>query len=146
MNARPVFELTLPLQTPSNNDIKNMHFRDYKRVREMWCEMVRKALAGRLPDAPLERVRIEIDRYCSGTTDWDNALGGIKPLMDCLTLPSKSSPSGLGLIRDDNPSVVLEAPRMRQLKASPGKGRTVVRIYDASNDDKFKNDNNDNND
>lgn len=143
MSALPVFELEMPQQTPSNNELKGMHWARYKKLREQWRAMVLDALGGKLPAAPLEKVYVEVDRYCSGTTDWDNAVGGLKPLLDCLVMQRKSNPDGLGLIRDDKPVVLLAAPRMRQMKASPGKGRTVVRIYDASNDDKFKNDNND---
>lgn len=143
MNARPVFELELPEQTPSNNDVKEMHFHTYTKEREKWRKLVLAALHGQIPATPLERVRIEVDRYCAGSLDWDNVYGGLKPMMDCLTSTGKS---GLGLIRDDNVKVIPAAPLVRQLKAKQKQGRTVVRIYDASNDDKFKNDKNDNND
>lgn len=143
MNALPVFELTLPQATPSNNTVKNMHFRAYKKLREEFRALVLEALGGELPAEPIELSSLEVVRYSAGSLDWDNAFGGLKPLLDCLVMPSARNPDGIGLIRDDNPKAMPEAPRMRQLQAKKGQGRTVVRIYDASNDDKFKNDNND---
>ena len=104
------------------------------------------ALNAELPGAALELVHIEVDRYSAGTTDWDNAYGGLKPLIDCLVVPSSRNPDGLGLFLNDNPKAMPRPPVIRQLKAKQKQGRTIVRIYDASNDDKFKNDKNDNND
>lgn len=143
MNALPVFELELPEATPSNNTVKNMHHRVYKKEREKWHKLVMDALGGTLPAAPIELCALEVVRYSAGQLDWDNLHGGLKPLQDCLVMPSKRNPDGLGLIRDDGPKAMPESPRLRQLQAKKGQGRTVVRIYDASNDDKFKNDNND---
>lgn len=139
MNARPVFELTLPMATPSNNTVKNMHFRAYKKLREDFRKLVTEALGGELPAEPIELSALEIERHSAGSLDWDNAFGGLKPLLDCLVMPSARNPDGLGLIRDDNPKAMPEAPRMRQLPAKKNAGRTVVRIY-AANDDNFKND------
>ena len=143
MNARPVFELELPVPTPSNNEVKNMHYRVYKKLREDFRKLVLEALGGELPAEPIELSSLEVVRYSAGSLDWDNAFGGLKPLLDCLVMPSARNPDGLGLIRDDNPRAMPEAPRMRQLQAKKGQGRTVVRIFVASNDDKFKHDNND---
>lgn len=130
-----VLTLDLPEATPSNNTIKAMHFHTYKRVRKGWKALVQGAMqSGNTgPLVPLERCFLSIERYSSGGgLDWDNAYGGLKPLLDCLVVPSTKNPDGLGLIRDDNPRDMPYAPAFRQLKAKPGHGRTVVKIYDAS--------------
>ena len=82
---------------------------------------------------PVERCYITIDRHSSGgVLEWDNAYGGLKPLLDCLVAPSTHNPDGLGLVRDDNPSNMPFPPGFRQLKVKPGHGQTVVKIYHAS--------------
>jgi len=128
--AELVFELSLPWQTPSNNQIKGMHYHQYRKLREQWREGVWAALNGKLPKKPLHSAFIEIDRYCQGKgLDWDNAYGGLKILLDCIVAPSKRNPDGLGLILDDSPVYLPEPPFVRQLPAPRGQGYTDCRIY-----------------
>lgn len=124
-----IYELHLPAATPSNNEIKSMHFHAYKKLRNSWRANVVTALGGKLPTAPIIRSALEIERYCAGSLDWDNAYGGLKPLLDCLVAPSARNPDGLGLIQDDSPRCMPEAPRVFQLPAKRGAGYAVVRIY-----------------
>jgi hypothetical protein len=128
-----VFTLELPEATPSNNTIKGMHYRVYQKARQAWRRHVLGAMQN-LPEVlTVERCLLHIERYSSGGgLDWDNAYGGLKPLLDCLVSPSARNPDGLGLIRDDGPKHMPAAPWLQQLPAKPGYGRTVVRIYDAS--------------
>jgi len=126
----PVFTLTLPDATPSNNELKNMHYRVYKKLREQWRTWVLEQLGGLLPAVPIQLSAIEIERHSAGLLDWDNAYGGLKPLLDCLVCASERNPDGLGLIRDDNPRNMPSAPVVTQLPAKRGQGRTVVRIYE----------------
>lgn len=130
MGRRLVYELHLPEATPSNNAIKGMHFQVYKNLRNAWQRMVIVALDGQRPGAPIARTALEVERHCSGSLDWDNAYGGLKPLLDCLVAPSKRSPDGLGLVLDDNPKCMPDAPVLRQLPAKRGQGFTLVRIYE----------------
>lgn len=130
MSRRLIYELQLPAETPSNNAIKGMHFHVYKKVRADWRRAVIDALNAKLPDVPIENAFLEVDRYCAGGgLDWDNAYGGLKPLLDCLVAQSTRNPDGLGLIADDNPRAMPEPPYLRQMPAKRGEGRTVVRIY-----------------
>lgn len=130
MSRNLIYTLELPGETPSNNEIKGMHFHVYKKTRKGWQDKVLAALGGKLPDKPLENAYLEVDRHCAGGgLDWDNAYGGLKPLLDCLVAQSKRNPDGLGLITDDNPRAMPEPPYLRQLPAKRGQGRTVVRIY-----------------
>lgn len=123
--------LDLPEATPSNNAIKGMHFRAYKTLRQRWWDWWRLG-SGRLGMEGVRRLRVhlEIERYSAGGgLDWDNAYGGLKPLLDCLVAPSARNSDGLGLILDDNPRAMPSAPRLTQHAAARGQGRTVLRIF-----------------
>ena len=124
-----IYELHLPAATPSNNSIKGMHFHAYKKLRNGWRASVLAAIGGNVPAAPIARSALDIERYCAGSLDWDNAYGGLKPLLDCLVAPSTRNPDGLGLIEDDSPKFMPEAPRVFQLPAKRGAGYVVLRIY-----------------
>ena len=124
-----IYELHLPAVTPSNNAIKGMHFHAYKKLRNRWRASVLAEIGCKMPAAPIARSALEIERYCAGNLDWDNAYGGLKPLLDCLVMPSTRNPDGLGLIEDDSPKFMPEAPRVFQLPAKRGAGYAVVRIY-----------------
>jgi len=124
------YSLRLPKQTPSNNEIKGQQFFVYKKTREAWHLMTKAALKGVRVGRPIERSKLVIIRHSAGVgLDWDNAYGGLKPLLDCLVAPSKRNPSGLALIVDDAPTNMPEAPTMRQEKAKRGEGYTEVLIY-----------------
>lgn len=133
--GRLVYSFEIDEATPSNNTLKNAHFRVYQGLRRRWRGMVESALeeAGQGSDvrpAPLGACHLEIDRHSVGSLDWDNAYGGLKPLLDCLVQASARNPDGLGLIRDDSPAHMPRAPVVRQLPAKRGSGRTTIRIYD----------------
>jgi hypothetical protein len=125
------FELSLPVETPSNNIIKGMHFHAYKHLRRQWRLMVLQALGDSLPDQPLRKSFLVVTRECAGSgLDWDNAYGGLKPLVDCLVSRSVRNPDGLGLIEDDNPKSMPYPPFVRQRPAKPGHGKTTLQIYE----------------
>jgi hypothetical protein len=83
-----LYELHLPEPTPSNNAIKGMHFHAYKKLRNGWRASVLAAIGGRPPAAPIACSVLELERYCAGRLNWDNAYGGLKPLLDCLVAQS----------------------------------------------------------
>lgn len=144
---RLVYTLEMPEATPSNNALRGAHFHAYKSLRRRWRGMVCAAAraSGTLPATewaeasslagsaserePLSLAHIEVERHCAGSLDWDNALGGLKPLLDCLVAPSARNPDGQGLILDDSPRCLPRAPAMTQHLAKRGASRTVVRIY-----------------
>lgn len=131
--ARLVMTLDLPEETPSNNVLKGLHFHAYKTMRRKWRALVQAAAdAAEKPSRPIERALLQIERHCAGGgLDWDNCYGGLKPLLDCLVAPSPRNPDGLAFIEDDNPKNMPRPPRLLQLPAKRGQGRTVVRIFDA---------------
>lgn len=125
------YELTINDATPSNNEIKNMHYLKYKQLRMTWWLLVRQALSRTVIEKPLCRCFLEINRYCAGAgLDWDNAYGGLKPLLDCLVTPSARNPNGLALIRDDNLQSMPCPPLVRQFKAPNKQRKTVLKIYE----------------
>lgn len=131
LNATLRYELELPVETPSNNVIKGMHFHAYKHLRRQWRLMMMAALQGSVPATPVEKAFLVIQRECAGGgLDWDNAYGGLKPMLDCLVSPSERNPDGLGLIRDDNPKNMPYPPFVKQGPAKPGHGKTTVQVYE----------------
>lgn len=130
----PVYRLELDGATPSNNVIREMHFMTYRKMRRVWQAQVIQRLAdlGRMRAAPVTPAILVVDRYSAGELDWDNAYGGLKPLLDCLVKPSARNPDGLGLIEDDNPRAMPFPPIVRQLKSKRGGGKTVLSVYQYS--------------
>ena len=119
---------TIPKATPSLNQIKGMNQHVYKRLRQDFFWLV-KSQIHRAKGDPIKNCSISITRHGSRMLDWDNCYGGIKPLMDCLVMPTKTNPSGLGLIEDDNPKVVTSLV-MYQEKAKRAEEKTVIIIMD----------------
>lgn len=125
---RLAFVLDLDEASPSNNTIKGMHHFAYRKVREQFAVKVRGALAGR--EAPqLQQSALYIVRRSAGTLDWDNAIGGLKPILDCLVRPSDRNPSGQHVVEDDNPKHMPHPPYMQQLSAKKGAGSTTVYVF-----------------
>lgn len=125
------FSLCIPVETPSNNTLKGLHFHTYKNMRRQWRMEVLVALKGARPLKPIARAFLRITRECAGGgLDWDNAYGGLKPLLDCLVSPSPKNPDGLGLIEDDNPKNMPYPPLVKQVSGKRGKGSTVLEIFE----------------
>lgn len=126
------FELSEP--TPSNNVIKNMHWQTYKRLRQEWrLRVFVEGLNARHVQATLEKSALVVVRRCSGSLDWDNAYGGLKPVLDCLVKRTPRNPDGLGLILDDNPSSMPYPPLLVQRPAKRGAGSTLVLVFKLDN-------------
>lgn len=124
-----VYRLEMPEASPSNNTIKGMNRFVYQELRQRWQGFVLDGLNNHLPAKPLEKSALIVVRHSSGGLDWDNAVGGLKPLIDCLVKRSARNPDGLGLVRDDNPDNMPIAPFVHQVKAKRGKDRTEVLLY-----------------
>jgi hypothetical protein len=129
LKGRKVYSFEVDVATPSNNSIRGLHFHAYKALRKSWAQKILKAI-GTPPGQPIETAWVRITRYCSGSgLDWDNAYGGLKPLLDCLVSATARNPSGLGLIRDDNPRNMPVPPLVLQVAAKRGKSKTLVEIF-----------------
>ena len=94
--------------------------------------MLSKALYGSKPVSPLQQAALVVERHCAGELDWDNAYGGLKPLLDCLVRKTSRNPDGLGIVVDDSPRHMPYPPFVQQVPAKRGEGKTVIAIYDLS--------------
>lgn len=125
------YRLVIPAASPSNNVLRGLHFQAYRKVRKAWQEEINVALNGRLPKVPLHKSFLRIQRACEGSgLDWDNILGGLKPLIDCLVVPSKRNPDGLGLIENDDLAHMPYQPYVTQVTAPSKKPSTTIEIFE----------------
>lgn len=124
------FYARLGTQSPSNNELRKMHFARYKRLRDDFALELRAALGRRTPPR-LQRAALVVIRRCGGEgLDWDNAYGGLKPVLDCLTAPCAASPSGLHIIEDDSPRHMPLPPFVLQGAAPRGAGSLELFVFD----------------
>lgn len=125
-------EVTFTLPEPSIllNVWQRKHWAERKKYHERLCLLIRSALAAESfkSSVPFQMCRIEVDRFSAGTADWDGVMGGLKPLFDCLVKRTDKNPLGLGVIEDDNPSVITTCPIIRQHKSTRKAASTVVTI------------------
>lgn len=72
-------------------------------------------------------VRIHVMRWGVRAPDYDGLIGGLKPVFDCLVSERKSNPWGLGVIKDDAPTVVQDLTTSVGL-CKKGQERVDIRI------------------
>jgi len=124
--------ITVPEASPTLNQIKGLHHQAYKRLRDGWAWKIKAALMKMRYHAPvIEFCFIDVERWSYHSSakkpDWDGLYGGLKPVLDCLVVVSKSSPSGLGVIRDDDPYHIMSLTAEPYL-AAKGENKTVITI------------------
>jgi hypothetical protein len=126
-----VIRLVIPEPTPLGNVWQRMHWAARRRLAARISWLVFMSSGCNHMRTPLQRVRIEIDRYCSGAKpDRDGLYGGVKPLLDCLLVRSKRHPHGLGYIVDDNDDVIVDLI-VRAHKSRRSEHKTVIVITEA---------------
>lgn len=124
------WDFTLPLRTPSNNQLLRMHWSKRRKLKKWIANEVLVALAisgQQRPPEPLGRVRITVERGSCRKLDEDNLHGGTKPLFDVLERVSRTNPHGLGLIENDSAECVVER-EVVQVHTKPRGGYTRVHI------------------
>lgn len=122
-----VIEFEIPLLLPLLGTWQRMHWAQRRKAMKYLAWHI-TALIPRCKK-PLERCRVTVERRSSGRQpDHENLYASIKPLMDVLVVASKRNPHGIGLIRDDAPSCVIEPPVVRQVKVRRTEHCTVARI------------------
>lgn len=130
-SGRLAYSFQIPLETPSNNAIKGMHWMAYRTLRQRWrVQVLVHGLAGTRPAQPLPRSALVVVRRCAGVLDWDNAYGGLKPVLDTLVAASTRNPDGLGLVADDSPRHMPYPPFLLQRPALRGAGSTHVAVFE----------------
>ena len=126
-----VHSFEIPEPSPSNNTIKELHYHAYRQLRLMWkVKVLSKGFPGGRPSTPIQRAALVVARRCAGMLDWDNAYGGLKPVLDCLVLKTKRNPDGLGVVVDDSPRHMPYPPFVQQLPAKRGDGSTHILVFD----------------
>lgn len=115
--------------TPSNNEIKGMHHFVYRKVRKAWRELVAQAVPACVLGAGLKRSWLVIERHSSGSLDWDNAYGGLKPLLDCLVMPTPRNPDGLGLLENDGVLNIPHPPLLLQHQVKRKDQKTIIHFF-----------------
>jgi len=91
-------QVSIPVVTPSNNEIRGMNMHVYKRLKQSFAAHIQ----GQLLDQKYEinkikepaRRKVLIISYRKRRFDKDNQYGGLKPLLDAL--------KDIGLIWDDH--------------------------------------------
>lgn len=117
--------IEIPEATPLLNKWQRMHYQERKRVAERFGWLVRQAY--RHEGDPIEHCMIHVERHSAGLPDWDGLHGGLKPILDCLVVRTKTNPHGQGIIVDDNPNVIKKLTA-EPVKAKRGEGKTILHI------------------
>lgn len=96
-------EGSMPIRTPTVNELLRMHWRVRGRLqRRVALELyVALGLARWRPAQPWARARVRIERYSPQQPDADALPGTAKLVLDALQPPSKRHPYGLAVIAGD---------------------------------------------
>lgn len=87
--------LTVPDLAPGLNQLREMHYHDYRKARNRWQQLVRSLAIPR----EVYPARVWIDRYYArNPMDIDNLYGGAKLPLDVLCR--------VGWLRDDDPDAL----------------------------------------
>ena len=127
------------LEVPSGNAYRPggtyHHWAKYKTLRDEICVLIAIKLGARklhrlqkwvLKNRP--KMRVQFTCYRKRRIEQDNLHAGLKPVRDCLVMPKKSHPSGLGLIVDDSEKWLVEDPPKQELVGKGRRGFTVIEI------------------
>ncbi len=98
------------------NRTRGQHFRVYMKHRDEWAQKVHGSIAGKLPEEPLKRARIELTRFSSIEPDFDGLVSSFKAILDALRGR---------VILDDRPSCI-GSPLCKWEKTAPKQGRIKV--------------------
>ncbi len=131
--------IEVPLEVVSGNKfLRGSDFRRlgaYKSLREQWCWGITIKLGApklhRLQKWVREnrpRMRVQFTCYRRRRIEPDNLMEGLKPVRDCLVMPKRSHPSGLGLIVDDSQEWLVEAPPKQELVGKGMRSYTVISL------------------
>lgn len=133
----PAYTFAIPLEaTLSLNQLLKLHYRQKTAYRNGMRELLVALLLEEYPALrdqfpSIGKAHLEFIRYAPKALDWDNFLGGMKPVVDCLTAFHKTrNPSGLGLIAADDPDHIPSAPSLFQFKSDANTVRVNIYRYE----------------
>ena len=133
-----MIELEIPLLSPTNNKLlglKSRHWGLVVSLRKQWLKAIElECLLKGVVIKPFSFAEVEFTRVCNRLPDYDNLVGGLKFVLDCLTLPRErggkaNNKYGLGFLIDDSPDycrVSYEAVYTKKRKDQ----KTIIRIRD----------------
>ncbi len=118
---RRVARITVWTRVPSVNvwNNKKNGWRIYQRVRDEWLTRLSLAINGKVC---FKKARVTAQRFACRSLDAGNANDGLKPIVDNLVR--------LGLIEDDKPENMPEAPTCWQSKVSKRADERTVLIIE----------------
>ncbi len=121
LNAQGTKQLTLTLwkKSPSVNEWTYQHWRKYHRIKTEWRQRLGLVLNGSIE---FKQARIKAYRHGTHVLDYENAVAGMKPITDALVY--------WGLIKDDSPQYLPEAPEVTQMKVSKRADERTVLIIE----------------
>jgi hypothetical protein len=123
-------KFTINRMTPLLNKWQRMHWAQRRKETEQLAWLVKNATKDYRDIEPFKKCHVLIWRYSSKYPDWDGLYGGLKPLLDCFVVRTDRNPHGLGLIVDDNPSVI-KTLNATPCLCKPKHGKTEVLILRA---------------
>lgn len=134
--------IEVPLEVPTGNSYRQggtyAHYKAYMELRNMWSTFIGVKLGGpklrRLQKWVLEnrpKMRMQFTCYRKRRIEQDNLMEGLKPVRDCLVMPKRSHPSGLGLIVDDSEQWLVEGTPKQELVGKGMRGWTRIEISPA---------------
>lgn len=115
--------ITLPFASKSLNAFNKLHWSERNKERERYQTLIWALLRQQSGNIPKHtgHVSIAIVRHAPRTLDYDNLVGGLKPVIDAI--------KQLGIIADDTPAVVPHRD-YRQMKVPGSQSKTVITISD----------------
>lgn len=112
------FKLAKPWVSP--NFFNRLHFGAQARLRQSWAQEMRSQTA-HLNLAPMNQVEMTAYRIAARRLDYDNLIGGLKPIIDVMKVQSKKNPHGIGLILEDRREI-MDSIEAHDLKPSDEQG------------------------
>jgi hypothetical protein len=111
-------ELIINEPTPSLNKLRKMHHSDYQRLRDKYQYEARSQTHCQHPGP----VKITLTRISVGVLDYDNLVGGAKPLIDALV--------NAGILPGDKPVHIPQRDYQQAKAISKNQQRTHILIED----------------
>jgi len=107
--------------TPSSNEWHKKHWSVYSKIKKAWVQ--RLGLVVRPTMYGFSRAEIVVTRIACSVLDTDNAVAGLKPIIDSLV--------ALGVFPNDTPHYLPQAPQVFQSKAvSRNEEGCAITIYE----------------
>lgn len=114
----PPTAIDIPVPTPSLNQLQRMHFHALRKLRDRFTVICRAHVTMLNRARPYQNRRVTIERRGVRLLDYDNLVGGCKPLVDALCRS--------GLLWNDSPKYCQIT--YRQTKVTAAQTRTIVNV------------------